>query len=284
MWGGCAGVADLVGTWRRPGSASRGYWPRTPSPHWIRDVQQTTRYLRDLADDVAAVRERAGAGVMSCGAELTPKEMPPTVGDLFAWPGHSLVECLRATARPPRRVGHSGRMRRRVLPLVLASLLAVSGCVSVNGTDDKPAERGMTPGASAPRAGTDVGYGARPLTQLPSDRTPSPAGAHAADGDQTGSLPYEPRPEEPGTGSGSEQAGRRHHPAPGAHRPRAQVPPVKPDRREQPRMPRTRPAPAQGGPPGTASARRIEMAELCRASKGVTGSSVTGLCNGTQGR
>ncbi|THA49780.1 hypothetical protein [Streptomyces sp. A1136] len=175
-------------------------------------------------------------------------------------------------------------MRCRVLPLVLASLLAVSGCVSVHGTDDKPAERGMTPGASTPRAGTDVGYGARPLTQLPSDPTPSPAVAHVADGERTGSAPSEPRPEERGTGSGGEQAGRRHHPAPGTHRPRAQVPPVPPVKPKRREHPRSRPAPAQGGRPGSAPVGRIEMAELCRASKGVISSSVTGLCNGAYGR
>ncbi|MFB6613000.1 hypothetical protein ACFCV9_02035 [Streptomyces sp. NPDC056367] len=170
-------------------------------------------------------------------------------------------------------------MRRRTLPLLLAALLTASGCVTVSGSgvrDDKP------PAARTSPAGTPAA--AWPLTQLPASADPAPvtsadgpeqAGASDAPGQRT-ELRREPD-------TGRPAADRRS-----GHLPRTESAPkpkprAKPKAEPKRRAPGAKPAaPRRSGPapaPG-----RIDMAELCRSSQGVTSPAITQLCTGTYGR
>ncbi|MFJ8011384.1 hypothetical protein [Streptomyces sp. NPDC096339] len=170
-------------------------------------------------------------------------------------------------------------MRRRTLPLLLATLLAASGCVTVSGPgvgDDKPPAARTSPGT--PPA-------AWPLTRLPASSDPAPvpavAGPEKTTPDAGGQRP-EPRR---GPDAGRPAAERRSE-----HRPRAEsVPKPKPRPKGKPkaepkrRAPGAKPAAPRRGGPASAPG-HIDMAELCRSSQGITSPAITQLCNGTYAR
>ncbi|MFF4011517.1 hypothetical protein [Streptomyces sp. NPDC001717] len=175
-------------------------------------------------------------------------------------------------------------MRRRTPPLVLIALLAASGCVTVSGSgvgDDKP-----------PVARTSAGAppDAWPLTRLPASSAPAPVTAVAGPeetapdaGGQRPELRREPESGRPVAGRRSEHRPPRTWSVPKSQ-PRPKVKPKgEPQAEPKRRAPAAKPAaPRRGGPvpaPG-----RIDMAELCRSSQGVTSPTITGLCHGSYGR
>lgn len=181
-------------------------------------------------------------------------------------------------------------MRRRTLPLLLVALLTTSGCVSVIPADDKPraASTGTVPvsAASALPDRSRPAEGSLPLTALPTPTT-APAAPPSA------SVPVQVRPAsrprderrtapkaENRRSVGERTQEKRWAPAKST-RPRtaASAPKSKPKTRRvhtaRPLAPpRYRPAPAPA--PG-----RVHMADLCRASQGVTNPAITQLCRST---
>ncbi|MEU6757141.1 hypothetical protein [Streptomyces sp. NPDC046685] len=189
-------------------------------------------------------------------------------------------------------------MRRWSLPLLLAALLAASGCVTVDPSPPRPAGARSAPvpadheHPAVPRPAR-LGPGtALPLSRLPEAPPATPAPANGAS---------EPEPA-PGPGrataAGREASGegRKAGPAPrrqdGPRRvsPRRATAPKAPARRaakpQQKKRPHARtPAPHRPArpAPGTGGGAR-DMAQLCRAAHGVTSPAVAALCQQTYGR
>ncbi|MFE0604934.1 hypothetical protein ACFW2T_25555 [Streptomyces sp. NPDC058892] len=178
-------------------------------------------------------------------------------------------------------------MHRRTLPLLLVALLTTSGCVSVIPADDKPpaASTGTAPAsaASAPPDRSRPAEGSLPLTTLPTPAAPT-ENASTPDRVQPTPRPREERHTAPKTekrrSSAAQTQATRRTPAKST-RPRtgASAPKPRPKTRSvhtarPPAPPRYRPAPAPA--PG-----RVDMADLCRASQGVTNPAITQLCRST---
>lgn len=185
-------------------------------------------------------------------------------------------------------VRHSGRMRRRTLPLLIAVLLASSGCVSVAPADDKPPRTpaGIAVPTSAPALATDrpVQERALPLSALPSQPVPASVAAPAAVAAATAEEKPAARPRKV---SRPVQQRNRLQPRVGVERkktssakpkrPRsaAGVPQAKP--RAKKVRPPVPPMPRRSQP-GRVPPGKLDMAELCRASHGVTSPAITQLC------
>ncbi|WP_158071242.1 hypothetical protein [Streptomyces sp. CB00455] len=184
-------------------------------------------------------------------------------------------------------------MRRWSLPLLLAALLAASGCVTVHPTSLPPAGARAAvaadhkiPAASRPlRPGTEV---ALPLSPLPASSSTAPAG-QAPEQDRA------PGPHKPAEAD-RENTGRARHtgPAlrptagPGTARPRGATavkrtthPTARPKAKAKAR-PKT-PAPhRRARPTGPWHMKDMkDMKELCRVADGVTSPAITSLCHQT---
>ncbi|MFC9248723.1 hypothetical protein ACFT7S_33255 [Streptomyces sp. NPDC057136] len=73
-------VAGLVGETTLARARFAAVLAEDPVADWIREAQQTARYLSDLADDEAAIREWTRDAVMSCRAKLSLGDLPEQVG------------------------------------------------------------------------------------------------------------------------------------------------------------------------------------------------------------
>ncbi|MFI6150895.1 hypothetical protein [Streptomyces sp. NPDC051109] len=161
-------------------------------------------------------------------------------------------------------------MRRWPLPLLLAALLAASGCVTVHpaphpARQSLPRHPGGPQAAAAPRPDTGPGL---PLSGLPKpstapedDHRPAPGGRAPAAREAS-----------------DENRHARHAPQRKAAPPRHAVKPKPTKAKAQPSRTPAHPArPATGA--GT-----DDMAALCRAAHDVTSTAITALCHQTYGR
>ncbi|MGW0754510.1 hypothetical protein [Streptomyces sp. NPDC002587] len=186
------------------------------------------------------------------------------------------------------------------LPLLLAALLAASGCVTVHPAPAGPAGNGGVSSAevSADHKQPTEPHPARPDTgpALPLSRLPEPAPTAPADtvpeADRAAGAdrPAHAAREASGQGRHAEPAPRRT----AAAQPRRATPPgraVRPAAKPKPK-PRAKGRPSTHAPaprrpvrpapgPGAGAA---DMAALCRAAHGVTSPAVTALCHQTYGR
>ncbi|MEU9087673.1 hypothetical protein [Streptomyces sp. NPDC048357] len=180
-------------------------------------------------------------------------------------------------------------MRRWSLPLLLAALLAASGCVTVHPVPTRPA--GASPVAVAedhkhpvdPRPARPDTGAALPLSPMPESAVP-PAGSVP----EAGRAPAPARPAPAAReASGETQAARRapDRRAEGPVRPRRTTPPrpaVRPAAKPKPRkVKRPNRTPAPHRPVPASGAGTADMTELCRAAHGVTSPAVAALCHQT---
>ncbi|MFE1808153.1 hypothetical protein [Streptomyces sp. NPDC059533] len=175
-------------------------------------------------------------------------------------------------------------MRRRTLPLVLIALLAASGCVTVPGSGIGD---GKQPAART-SAGTPPGTppAAWPLTRLPASSAPAPVpavgGPEGTTPDSGGQRPELRRELDSGRPAAERRSEHRPPRAGAVPKPKPR-PKAKPKAEPKRHAPAAKPAaPRRGGPapaPG-----RVDMAELCRSSQGVTSPAITQLCRGSYGR
>ncbi|MEW2515199.1 hypothetical protein [Streptomyces sp. NPDC046870] len=154
-------------------------------------------------------------------------------------------------------------MPRRLLPLLVAALVTVAGCTSV--------DPGPAPGAARARRTLAPGTAVRPSVLQEPVRTPSGYAALV----RTGHGPRAsagPR-RNPGTGRAPVPAVPPRVVAPAA-------PPVRhprPERRRPVRHPDRRPRPASRPPAA------VRMRDLCRQADGVTAPEIARLCHDTFG-
>lgn len=80
-----AGVAaGLVGDATAARKRLTAVLAEDPFADWVRQAQQTTRDLLDVADEVAVVQDWARAAVISCRSKLGLGDVPESARDLFA--------------------------------------------------------------------------------------------------------------------------------------------------------------------------------------------------------